>query len=262
VLVRDSSRFEEGLYILMFGLSMTQCLYRCFCLGAFGADHPMRRNIDAFWVRPPWLEILCRCGRSTRLWVRTLQARGLDEFQFGWTLRQIVLPFLFWAMWLLCPPFVVARGIVPAFTADVWLQRTAFSLVFPGWAALLIAAHVSGVLRRWFQAWHDSIRDEKFLVGRQLVNAEFHAATPDGVSAPASPGIEDVGDEVEELAGPGDPGLGMQPPSPIAVNIPTPEPNLFEYLRSQGKLAGTGQAHLPTVLRVSSRQGVNPLSKK
>ena len=90
------------LYIWMFGLSITQCLYRLVLMGAFG-DIELRRNIDRFW------------------------AAGFEQFQFQRTLVTVVLPFLYCAMMVVCPPFAFSRGVVPLFTSDPWLQWRIFS---------------------------------------------------------------------------------------------------------------------------------------
>ncbi len=124
------------------------------------------------------------------------------------------------------------------------------SVSFASWAVLIAVSRFHRVVRQWLVALHDSIRDEQFLVGRELVNAQ-HEAAP--VAAPPTP-------------------LAAAPPTPLVAAAPPPqqadlqpvpavEPrNLFQLLQAQHGRLPAGRVYVPAmVLRHLPVNPVQPL---
>ena len=80
-------------------------------------------------------------------------------------------------------PYVVTRGLLPHLACGMLSAETLQGAFLWGWLAeggLLSAILLSTQLRRGFALLHNSLRDEKYLVGRELRNytREIAAAVP------------------------------------------------------------------------------------
>ena len=92
---------------------------------------------------------------------------------------------------LSCPALSCTAACSVMFCATSTLCRCAVLLcswAFPCWAAVLVILTLRPLFVKWWKVLHDSVRDEKFLVGRQLVNAEVHH-----IDEPVVPVLNDAG---------------------------------------------------------------------
>ncbi|CAL4996036.1 unnamed protein product [Urochloa decumbens] len=99
-------------------------------------------------------------------WDRKLtQARedGFSGLRAMWVLRDILMPIIVKLMSALCIPYVVAKGVAPTNSAVLrfaWL----------GSLAMCVLCYIAKVLCRLAVRLHDSIRDERYLIGQRLQN--------------------------------------------------------------------------------------------
>ena len=82
---------------------------------------------------------------------------------------------------LVAAPYVVTRGLLPRIAGGLLSAQTLQGAFLWGWMAeggMLSAVLLSTQLRRGFTLLHNSLRDEKYLVGRELRNYTREEATP------------------------------------------------------------------------------------
>lgn len=102
-----------------------------------------------------------------------LRQNGVLGVDFCWTMETLVSPTLCTLADAIAIPYVAAQGIAPAFLLDsprdrAWAKR----LAVPTYLAAKVALAVLKATWRSFVALHDHIRDERYLLGVQLMNAQ------------------------------------------------------------------------------------------
>lgn len=121
-----------------------------------------------------WTCIAVTGGLGSKWRERVLRAREGDVIgfnqNFARTMREVVLPVLFSVITALSVPYSTARGLLPALGAARWLSNLVYR-----YAYLVIACVYCGfeTLRysiSILRDLHDSIRDDKYLIGRRLYN--------------------------------------------------------------------------------------------
>ncbi|CAL5009345.1 unnamed protein product [Urochloa decumbens] len=93
------------------------------------------------------------------------QARedGFSGLRAMWVLRDILMPIIVKLLSALCIPYVLAKGVAPTNSAVLrfaWL----------GSLAMCLLCYIAKVLCRLVVRLHDSIRDERYLIGQRLQN--------------------------------------------------------------------------------------------
>ncbi|RLN05054.1 putative E3 ubiquitin ligase SUD1 isoform X1 [Panicum miliaceum] len=94
-------------------------------------------------------------------WDRKLtQARedGFSGLRAMWVLRDILMPIIVKLLSALCVPYVLAKGIAPVFGYSATVNSAVLRFAWLGSLAMLVVR------------LHDSIRDERYLVGQRLQN--------------------------------------------------------------------------------------------
>lgn len=123
--------------------------------------------VHRFWIRlvlsglfdTPWHELLERNRGFARI-----------ETEFIRTLRTVVFPVIFQWLILLIGPYVAAKlGI---YVADASKEASEFALKYAHLFSMMVYANLLLLeyMRRLAERLHDSIRDDRYLVGRQLYN--------------------------------------------------------------------------------------------
>lgn len=82
---------------------------------------------------------------------------------------------------LVAAPYVVTRGLLPRIAGGLLSAQALQGAFLWGWLAegvLLSAVLLSTQLRRGLTLLHNSLRDEKYLVGRELRNYTREEAAP------------------------------------------------------------------------------------
>lgn len=107
-----------------------------------------------------------------------LQRDGLRGLQFRRALTRIVLPMLMNLATALAAPYVITRGILPASGLPVEVLTFVSLYAYTGLAASLAALYAVKVARRAVVKLHNAIRDDRYLVGRELRNFAGDAPPP------------------------------------------------------------------------------------
>lgn len=121
-----------------------------------------------------WACIAMTGGLGTKWRERVMRARegdilGLNQ-HFRRSMREVVLPVLISVVTALAVPYSFARGLLPLMGVSRWISNLVYR-----YAYLVIACVYCGVetLRysiSMLRELHDSIRDDKYLVGKRLYN--------------------------------------------------------------------------------------------
>ncbi|KAK9812860.1 hypothetical protein WJX72_004825 [[Myrmecia] bisecta] len=136
------------------GLLILKLWYRAVV--SFGADN--NRNAPA--ARPG----------SWRARFAVFQQQGVTGIGFGFAMTQILWPLLLGVGVLLALPYVVTRGLLPLLPLSAEALQYAFMYGFAAELAILVLGYALLQLQRALSALHNTIRDERYLVGRELNN--------------------------------------------------------------------------------------------
>lgn len=121
-----------------------------------------------------WSCIAVTGGLGANWRERVLRARegdiiALDQ-NFARTMREVVIPVLLSVLTALSVPYSVARGLLPLLGISRWVSNAVYryaylviTCVYCGFETLLYSVSILRDL-------HDSIRDDKYLVGKRLYN--------------------------------------------------------------------------------------------
>jgi E3 ubiquitin-protein ligase MARCH6 len=106
-------------------------------------------------------------------WDRKLsQARedGFSGLRAMWVLRDILMPMMVKLLSALCIPCVLAKVVAPAFGYSSSMNSVVLRFAWLGSLAMCVLCYMAKVLSRLVVRLHDSIRDERYLVGQRLQN--------------------------------------------------------------------------------------------
>ncbi|XP_071726199.1 probable E3 ubiquitin ligase SUD1 [Rutidosis leptorrhynchoides] len=122
---------------------------------------------------------------------------GFSRLQAFWVLREIVVPIIMKLLTALCVPYVLARGVFPVFGYPLVVNSAVYRFAWLGCLGLSLLCFCAKRFHVWFTNLHNSIRDDRYLIGRRLHNfgednkdAQTEAETSD---AAADAGDADVG---------------------------------------------------------------------
>lgn len=108
--------------------------------------------------------------------IREWDMAGLDR-HFGRLLRELLLPVLIPILTMLSGPYSFARGVLPALGAERWVCNAVYRYSYLAIACGYCSWESMRYVVSWLRDLHDSIRDEKYLVGKRLYNFN---ESPDG----------------------------------------------------------------------------------
>eukprot|EP00897_Mesotaenium_endlicherianum_P009194 jgi/Mesen1/8302/ME000451S07505 len=106
-------------------------------------------------------------------WRRKLErvrADGFANLHALWVLRNIIVPVLVNLLTALCVPFVLARGLVPLLGFPLLVESAVYRFAWIGSLALTLAWYGICRAHKWVLELHNTIRDDRYLVGRRLHN--------------------------------------------------------------------------------------------
>ncbi|RZR97002.1 hypothetical protein BHM03_00026099 [Ensete ventricosum] len=95
---------------------------------------------------------------------------GFSRLRGLWVLREIMIPIISKLLTALCIPYVFAKGVFPVFGYPLIVNSAVYRFA---WLGCLVFSLVCFCARRfnvWFTNLHNSIRDDRYLVGRRLHN--------------------------------------------------------------------------------------------
>jgi len=80
-----------------------------------------------------------------------------------WVLREIVFPIVMKLLTALCVPYVLARGVFPMLGYPLVVNSAVYRFAWIGCLSVSLFCF-------WFRNLHNSIRDDRYLIGRRLHN--------------------------------------------------------------------------------------------
>ncbi|KAG8368410.1 hypothetical protein BUALT_Bualt15G0042600 [Buddleja alternifolia] len=122
---------------------------------------------------------------SWRIKFERVREDGFSRLQGLWVLREIVFPIIMKLLTALCVPYVLSRGVFPIFGYPLVINSAVYRFAWLGCLIFTALCFCAKRFHVWFTNLHNSIRDDRYLVGRRLHNFGEHSERR-AVSDPAS----------------------------------------------------------------------------
>lgn len=95
---------------------------------------------------------------------------GFSRLQGLWVLREIVFPIIMKLLTALCVPYVLARGVFPVLGYPLIVNSAVYRFAWLGCLCISVLCFCAKRFHVWFTNLHNSIRDDRYLIGRRLHN--------------------------------------------------------------------------------------------
>lgn len=109
---------------------------------------------------------------SWRTKFERVKADGFTRLRGFWILREIVGPILVQLLTALCVPYVFARGLFPVLGCSLITNSAVYRFAWSGCLMLGMLLYMGKCLRQWLLELHNTIRDDRYLIGKRLHNFE------------------------------------------------------------------------------------------
>jgi len=119
---------------------------------------------------------------------------GFSRLQGLWVLREIVFPIVMKLLTALCVPYVLARGVFPMLGYPLVVNSAVYRFAWIGCLSVSLFCFCAKRCHVWFRNLHNSIRDDRYLIGRRLHN--FGEAALANQNQNQNQSSEDAGDGV------------------------------------------------------------------
>ncbi|KAL1290505.1 hypothetical protein HN51_058991 [Arachis hypogaea] len=127
---------------------------------------------------------------SWRVKFERVREDGFSRLQGLWVLREIVLPIIMKLLTALCVPYVLARGVFPVLGYPLVVNSAVYRFAWLGCLCFSFLCFCAKRFHVWFTNLHNSIRDDRYLIGRRLHNFGEHVEKAN--EAGASTGVPDT----------------------------------------------------------------------
>lgn len=107
---------------------------------------------------------------SWRIKFERVKEDGFSRLRLFWVLREIVTPIMMNLLTALCVPYVLARGVFPIFGYPLVMNSLVYRFAWLGCLFLGVVCFSAKRFHVWFTSLHNSIRDDRYLIGRRLHN--------------------------------------------------------------------------------------------
>lgn len=107
---------------------------------------------------------------SWRVKFERVREDGFSRLQGLWVLREIVVPIIMKLLTALCVPYVLARGVFPVFGYPLIVNSAVYRFAWLGCLCVSTLYFCAKRFHVWFTNLHNSIRDDRYLIGRRLHN--------------------------------------------------------------------------------------------
>ncbi|XP_039127219.1 probable E3 ubiquitin ligase SUD1 [Dioscorea cayenensis subsp. rotundata] len=136
------------------------------------------------WTRLVMLDQMAPLVDETwRVKFERVREDGFSRLRGLWVMREIVIPILMKLLTALCVPYVFARGVFPMLGYPLIVNSAVYRFA---WLACLFFTVFCFCARRfhvWFTNLHNSIRDDRYLIGRRLHNFGEESRMSTGVES-------------------------------------------------------------------------------
>ncbi|XP_053739411.1 E3 ubiquitin-protein ligase MARCHF6-like isoform X1 [Synchiropus splendidus] len=147
---------------------------------------PLRIPLDQTPLFNPWQDLALGVLQAKIItaftlmgpqwWLKTaieqVYANGLRNLNLVYIVRRLAAPVISVLLLILCTPYIIARGVVPLLCVKQETQTLVERRIYP---CLLMVGIMLAVLHfqvRQFRRLYEHIKNDKYLVGQQLVNYE------------------------------------------------------------------------------------------
>ena len=107
---------------------------------------------------------------SWRTKFERVRENGFSRLQGLWVLREIVFPIIMKLLTALCVPYVLARGVFPVLGYPLIVNSAVYRFAWLGCLCISVLCFCAKRFHVWFTNLHNSIRDDRYLIGRRLHN--------------------------------------------------------------------------------------------
>ncbi|KAF5814057.1 putative transcription factor C2H2 family [Helianthus annuus] len=123
------------------------------------------------WTRLVMMDhMLPLADDSWRVKFERVRDNGFSRLQGFWVLREIVVPIVMKLLTALCIPYVLARGVFPVFGYPLVVNSAVYRFAWLGCLGFSLLCFCAKRFHIWFTNLHNSIRDDRYLIGRRLHN--------------------------------------------------------------------------------------------
>lgn len=123
------------------------------------------------WTRLVMLDhMLPLVDESWRIKFERVRDDGFSRLQGLWVLREIVFPIMMKLLTALCVPYVLARGVFPVLGYPLVVNSAVYRFAWLGCLSFSLLCFCAKRFHVWFTNLHNSIRDDRYLIGRRLHN--------------------------------------------------------------------------------------------
>ncbi|KAL0422610.1 UNVERIFIED_CONTAM: putative E3 ubiquitin ligase SUD1 [Sesamum latifolium] len=123
------------------------------------------------WTRLVMLDhVMPLVDDSWRVKFERVREDGFSRLQGLWVLREIVFPIIMKLLTALCVPYVLSRGVFPIFGYPLVVNSAVYRYAWLGCLLFSVLYFCAKRFHVWFTNLHNSIRDDRYLIGRRLHN--------------------------------------------------------------------------------------------
>ncbi|KAL6209805.1 hypothetical protein ACLB2K_020744 [Fragaria x ananassa] len=123
------------------------------------------------WTRLVMLDhMMPLVDESWRVKFERVREDGFSRLQGLWVLREIVFPIIMKLLTALCVPYVLARGLFPVLGYPLVVNSAVYRFAWIGCLCFSVLCFCAKRFHVWFTNLHNSIRDDRYLIGRRLHN--------------------------------------------------------------------------------------------
>ncbi|KAA3482425.1 putative E3 ubiquitin ligase SUD1 isoform X1 [Gossypium australe] len=123
------------------------------------------------WTRLVMLDhMMPLVDESWRIKFERVREDGFSRLQGLWVLREIVFPIIMKLLTALCLPYVLARGVFPVLGYPLVVNSAVYRFAWLGCLGFSFLCFCAKRFHVWFTNLHNSIRDDRYLIGRRLHN--------------------------------------------------------------------------------------------
>lgn len=169
------------------------------------------------WTRLVMLDhVMPLVDDSWRLKFERVRDNGFSGLQGLWILREIVLPILMKLLTALCVPYVLAKGVFPVLGYPLIVNSAVYRFAWLGCLCLSLLCFCAKRFHVWFTNLHNSIRDDRYLIGRRLHNfGEDAEVKQTGAEESEASSLREI--DLIGHAGEGDAGLRLRRGNPLVA---------------------------------------------
>ncbi|PKA50627.1 E3 ubiquitin-protein ligase MARCH6 [Apostasia shenzhenica] len=139
------------------------------------------------WTRLVMLDQMAPLvDESWRIKFERVREDGFSGLRGFWILREIVIPIITKLLTALCVPYVFAKGVFPVLGYPLIVNSAVYRFAWLGCLLFSMLFFCAKRFHVWFTNLHNSIRDDRYLIGRRLHNFGEHTIESRGSELSAS----------------------------------------------------------------------------